>query len=94
MTIKSSQFDFLKQYRERTGYDRTHYELNTYHLDRDLDGEALSFAQDALNALRAADWYDRSEIQSDYFDMAYHISIRVGRWDKPYQLITDEEARS
>ena len=33
-------------------------------------------------------YYDRSDIQTDYFDVAYYISIHIGKWDKPYILHT------
>jgi hypothetical protein len=35
--------------------------------------------------------HDNSDIQSDYFDVGWYISINVGRWDKPYELVTLDE---
>ena len=29
-------------------------------------------------------WYDRSDIQSDYFDVSYYLTLRVGKWNKAY----------
>ena len=29
-------------------------------------------------------WYDRSDIQSDYFDTSYYLTLRVGKWNKAY----------
>lgn len=30
--------------------------------------------------------HDRSDIQSDYFDVNYYGGVEIGRWDKPYIL--------
>jgi len=35
-------------------------------------------------ALLAADYYDHSDAQTDYFNTAYYYHIHVGKWDKPY----------
>ena len=32
-------------------------------------------------------WYDNSDSQSDYFDTAFYMSIHIGQWDKPYQVV-------
>jgi hypothetical protein len=32
------------------------------------------------------DWYDNSDAQTDYFEMAYYIEVNIGKWDKPYIL--------
>jgi hypothetical protein len=37
--------------------------------------------------MKSADWYDRSDSQSDYFDTAYYVDVNVGKWDKPYEFI-------
>ena len=39
------------------------------------------------NAKGGRVWYDKSDIQCDYFDTAYYYHIAVGKWDKPYELI-------
>ena len=39
-----------------------------------------------LEALRSADYYDKSDAQVDYFDTAYYFHLNVGDWDKPYNL--------
>ena len=41
-----------------------------------------------LDAMQGTIYYDRSDIQTDYFDVAYYISIHIGKWDKPYILHT------
>jgi hypothetical protein len=31
--------------------------------------------------------HDRSDIQSDYFDVGWYVDINIGRWNKPYALV-------
>ena len=33
------------------------------------------------------EWYDDSDSQTDYFDTAFYMSIHIGAWDKPYQVV-------
>lgn len=32
--------------------------------------------------------WDNSDIQTDYFDVNYYFDIAIGKWDKPFQIIT------
>ena len=32
-------------------------------------------------------WYNDSDIQIDYFDIAYYIHINVGKWNKQYEIV-------
>lgn len=99
LTIKSGEIDFISNYedcmkeREKRGmieYRRdkrpTHLDVNVYWYKEHFAGRALEFLQEAMAALRGADWFDKSDIQSDYFHTAYYIDIHVGNWNKPYQL--------
>jgi hypothetical protein len=31
--------------------------------------------------------HDRSDIQTDYFDVGWYVDVNIGRWDRPYQVI-------
>lgn len=61
-------------------------DINPYWYKEHYTGTALAFLSEAVPAMKAADWYDRSDIQTDYFDTAYYYHIVVGSWDKPYIL--------
>jgi len=30
--------------------------------------------------------HDRSDIQSDYFDVGWYKSVNIGKWNKPYEV--------
>ena len=76
LTIKSGPIDF--------GGD--HVQVNPYWLDSNYKGKALEALQEIKQAMLAADYYDRSDAQVDYFDTAYYYNINVGRWNKPYEV--------
>jgi len=67
---------------------RKRYELsiNPYWYHEHYTGTALAFLSEIIPAMKSADWYDRSDIQTDYFDTAYYYDVNVGSWNKPYNL--------
>jgi hypothetical protein len=46
--------------------------------------ESVQLLDELLPAMKAADYFDDSDIQTDYFNCAYFFHIKVGRWNKPY----------
>ena len=59
--------------------------VNHHWINSTFDG----IARDVLLAIKdglMSDYYDRSDIQSDYFDCSHYIDINIGSWDKPYIL--------
>jgi len=67
---------------------RKRYELqvNQYWIDEHYTGVSLEFLKQVNEAMQAAEYYDRSDAQIDYFDTAYYYDINVGSWNKPYTL--------
>jgi len=61
----------------------THADVNHYHLDGAFTGELLTTFEKIKGALNL-DNHDRSDIQTDYFDVGHYVSIHLGRWDKPF----------
>jgi hypothetical protein len=95
VTIKEGKLDFIgeanrfnRAYAERRGerfYEvKDYYQANPYRPDTYADTEIGEFFRELTQAMRGDLWYDRSDIQTDYFDTAYYLSINVGRWNKPY----------
>ncbi|ANY18487.1 hypothetical protein AW878_14420 [Bordetella pseudohinzii] len=46
--------------------------------------EVYPVIKKATQALKSADWFDRSDGTTDYFDTAYYIALQIGRWPKPF----------
>jgi hypothetical protein len=96
LTLRQGPIDFIGDLNEsrngRLGVAkdemRKHYELqvNQYWIDEHYTGVSLEFLKQVNEAMQAADYYDRSDAQIDYFDTAYYYDINVGSWNKPYTL--------
>jgi hypothetical protein len=35
--------------------------------------------------MNAGNW-DKSDIQTDYFNVGWYIDVNIGKWNKPYTL--------
>lgn len=98
LNVSKGKIDFFKSYNEiRAAKCALHGEaipvpccddldVNVYHFEKQFDGEAKDFLKEVYAILNEGN-YDRSNIQSDFFDTRFYVSIKIGRWDKPYQLI-------
>lgn len=98
LNIKSGTIDFIgnsnavcgrDHYQVSNGYKQNtkgYENVNVYHFKSHYDGVALKFLTEVYDAMMGPDWYDNSDIQSDYFDIAYYVDINIGKWNKPYQL--------
>ena len=64
-----------------SGYDQ----VNPYHFKDHYDGKALAFMQEVFAAMNDGN-HDRSDIQSDYFDVGWYVDVNIGKWNKPYLL--------
>ena len=45
------------------------------------------FYSDLIKAMKGTKWFDKSDLMTDYFHTAYFLSINVGKYSAPYQLI-------
>ena len=102
LNIKSGPIDFVENYLqtdadkpharkvspEQAAYmrEKQSLDVNPYWYQEHYTGEALAFLSEIIPAMKAADWYDKSDAQVDYFDTAYYFDVNVGSWNKPYTL--------
>jgi hypothetical protein len=59
-------------------------DVNPYWFQEHFSGKAKAFLTEVFAGMKSAGWYDRSDVQTDYFDTAYYVDVNVGAWDKPY----------
>jgi hypothetical protein len=100
MTIKSGPIDFIKNYLDQKDYSNmmlspkeldtvtphlTNINVNTYHYKTHFTGPASEILGKIIDCLNL-DNYDRSDSQSDYYDVGHYVDVNIGRWDKPYVL--------
>lgn len=96
LNIKSGPIDFITDakttfqkhnYQNRPCYIRDdNMRVNEYHYEKHHSGIALDFLSEVIPAMNVGN-YDNSDIQSDFYDCGWYISINIGNWDKPYQYI-------
>ena len=92
-TIKSGSVDFIQNMKDmlkgdqfKLTTDRGYIQVNPYWYNEHFTGDARTVINDVIDALKSADYYDRSDAQVDYFDTAYYMHLNIGDWDKPYKL--------
>lgn len=62
----------------------TYRQLNVYHIDLDYaPGKTRDTVKKIVAALNT-DNYDRSDAQTDFFDVGHYVHLHIGRWDKPF----------
>jgi len=101
-TLSASTIDFKAIYTaheiewaERKGfpvpknYSSTHddWQVNEYYLSDNFKGIVLELLQDVKNCMMAGN-HNNSDSMTDYFDVGWYINITIGRWNKPYILLT------
>ena len=59
-------------------------QVNPYWISENYSGKVREFVQALKDAMDVGN-HDRSDIQTDYFDVGWYIDINVGKWNKPYQ---------
>lgn len=99
LTITSGKIDFIGNYLETVkvmhDYEKNHLngvaenqcvDINPYWYQEHFSGMPLEALQKLVGAMKEGN-HDRSDIQSDYFDVGWYIGISIGKYNKPYELI-------
>jgi hypothetical protein len=61
-------------------------DVNTYWYKEHFSGAALKFLNEVMPVLNDGNW-DKSDVQTDYFNVGWYVDINIGQWDKPYALV-------
>lgn len=97
MNITSGSIDFIKNYNETAQANpyrnsvqdfqpaKDNIQVNHFHYDKHFTGKALEFFKELVPVMHEGN-HDNSDIQSDYFDIGWYVSINIGKWDQPYEL--------
>lgn len=107
VTILSGPIDFFAD-EARTPRNRTsssiiahidgpsaklHDSVNQYYIKDHWAGEARD-ALLAINEIVNDGNYDNSDIQSDYFDVGFYVTIEIGSWEKSYVCTTKPQEKA
>lgn len=94
LNIKSGSIDFFDSVNriQSKRFDASRFspvkdslQVNVYWYKENYDGKALEFLSEVIPALNDGN-HDRSDIQSDYFDVGWYVDVNIGSWNKPYVL--------
>ena len=64
----------------------THLQVNEHWIGENYSGKVKDFLIALKDAMQGPDWYDKSDIQTDYFNVSWYTDISIGKWDRPYVL--------
>ena len=95
LTLKSGKIDFIGNSNRVCGND--HYQvargfkpntngydsINPYWFHEHYDGDAKAFLTEVMEAMNDGNW-DKSDIQSDYFNVGWYVDVNIGKWNANY----------
>jgi hypothetical protein len=92
LNIRSGEIDFISNFNEcgrvkaRDSYQaKGNIDVNVYWYKEHFAGRALMCLEELIPVLNQGN-HNRSDIQSDYFDVGWYVDVNIGTWDKPYIL--------
>lgn len=101
LNIKSGSVDFIESYLEtesnvrhgnkmsedQIAYIRKHntLDVNPYWFKEHFSGVAKEFLIEVFVAMNDGNW-DKSDIQSDYFNVGWYNDVNIGNWKQPYSV--------
>ena len=62
-------------------------QVNEHWIGDNYSGKCKEFLQELKDAMDVGN-HDRSDIQTDYFDVGWYKDINIGQWDRAYVLTT------
>ena len=93
LTVKQGNIDFIGNYAKVNGKGADDWavkkgiiDVNVYHYKNHFDGRARDFLAEVIPAMYGPDYFDESDIQTDYFHCSHYVDVNIGKWDAPYAL--------
>lgn len=96
LNIKQGRIDFIGNYNE-TINDRDptgnrhinaadkYIQVNPYWYHEHFSGQAKKFLSEVIPVMNTGNW-DKSDIQTDYFNVGWYVDVNIGKWNQPYAL--------
>lgn len=98
LTVRQGSIDFIGNCNEVCGKDNyqvargfrpitdKYLDVNVYHYRSHYSGKALKFLEEVIPVMNDGNW-DKSDIQTDYFNVGWYVDVQIGKWDRPYALV-------
>ncbi len=87
VTVRKGKMDLASILDNVKKYGHTQVNTFMHQIDNFYSGEFKQFILELVAAMKGDKWYDRSDIMTDYFDTAYYLSIDIGTYKKPYEML-------
>lgn len=90
VTVKSGKLDIIGNYMNKSRHAQERNEapenidVNLYWLDDHYDGEVLEFLKEMSAALKGENYFDKSDVMTDYFHTSHYFDLKIGKWNKPF----------
>jgi hypothetical protein len=85
LNVKQGPIDFINDFGNSEDAAKFGIQVNPYHYKSHFTGKSVKFLEEVITAMNVGN-HDRSDIQSDYFDVGWYVDVNIGKWNKPYAL--------
>ena len=85
LNVKQGPIDFINDFGNSEDAKKFGIQVNPYWYHEHFTGESKEFLTEVITAMNDGN-HDRSDIQTDYFDVGWYVDVNIGQWNKPYAL--------
>ena len=85
LNVKQGSIDFIKDFGDSEDAKKFGIQVNPYWYHEHFTGKSKVFLTEVITAMNDGN-HDRSDIQTDYFDVGWYVDVNIGQWNKPYAL--------
>jgi hypothetical protein len=93
LTIRQADANLIAEnlvVKERFANEHPVYrDLNEHNLQGEYSGKLLKIFESIKSAMMVGN-HDRSDIQSDYFDVGWYIDINIGEYNSPFKYVPSQ----
>lgn len=89
LTIYSAPFDLIGAFKANEWFDpktATQLDVNRYHYRSQMHDECAADVIEQILAALDTDNYDNSDSMTDYFDVGHYVSLKIGKWNRPFTV--------
>jgi hypothetical protein len=85
LNVKQGPIDFINDFGNSEDAKKFGIQVNPYWYHEHFVGKSKEFLTEVITAMNDGN-HDRSDIQTDYFDVGWYVDVNIGQWNKPYAL--------
>jgi hypothetical protein len=86
LNIREGALDMYKDFAKTEDAEKFGIQVNPYWYKEHFNGKTKAFLSEVIPAMNDGNW-DKSDIQSDYFNVGWYVSVNIGKWNKPYAKV-------